>query len=36
MIPIWVLTALHYVSLTAAVAILVLLAWQFFPSSSGE
>ena len=28
MIPIWLLTVLHYVSLTAAIAVLMLLAWQ--------
>ena len=28
MIPIWLLTVLHYASLTAAVVVLMLLAWQ--------
>ena len=28
MIPIWLLTILHYISLTAAFAVLMLLAWQ--------
>ena len=28
MIPIWLLTVLHYVSLTTAVVVLLLLAWQ--------
>jgi hypothetical protein len=28
-IPIWLLTVLHYVSLTAAVGVLLLLAWHY-------
>lgn len=28
MIPVWLLTTLHYVSLAAGVAILLLLAWR--------
>ena len=30
MIPIWLLTTLHYASLAAGVAILLLLAWRPF------
>lgn len=33
MIPIWLLTILHYISLTSATAILLLLAWQPFRKS---
>ena len=33
MIPIWLLTILHYVSLATGFAILLLLAWQPFRSS---
>ena len=29
MIPLWLLTLLHYVSLTAAAAVLALLAWHY-------
>lgn len=35
MIPTWLLTILHYISLTSAVAILVLLACQPFRKSRG-
>lgn len=28
MIPLWILTVLHYTSLVAAVAVLVLIGWQ--------
>ena len=30
MIPLWILTILHYVSLAVAVTVLALVAWQFF------
>ena len=33
MIPVWLLTILHYVSLATAVAILLLLVWQTFGST---
>lgn len=36
MIPTTLLTALHYVSLVAAVAVLLLLGWQYFKSSGTE
>jgi len=36
MIPIWLLTTLHYVSLASALAILLLLAWQHFRASGRE
>lgn len=36
MIPIPLLTALHYLSLAAAVAILLLLCWHYLKSSGTE
>ena len=36
MIPVWLLTTLHYISLTSGVVILVLLVWQPFRSSGKE
>ena len=36
MIPTTLLTALHYVSLAAGVAVLLLLGWQYFKSSEPE
>ena len=32
MIPLWLLTILHYVSLAAAITILLLLGWQAWNS----
>ena len=36
MIPLWLLTTLHYVSLTAAIGILVLLARHYFRRGTQE
>jgi hypothetical protein len=37
MIPIWILTVLFYVSLAAAVAVTVLIGWQYLrPQPSAE
>ena len=36
MIPLWLLTILHYASLTAAVLILLLLAWRAVTSRNKE
>lgn len=33
MIPLWLLTAFHYVSLASAVVVLALLLWQFVRGS---
>ena len=36
MIPVWLLTILHYISLATGTCILVLLAWQSFQSMQGK